>query len=191
MKKIFCLILSLALLASAFAAAFADIETEYNEFGFPVRGTYEKDAEYNKGMAARDRKDDDGAFRHFRNSALDGYAYGQYEYANCFENGWGTKKNYSRCFEYYFYAAMQGHDLGQAALGRCYLWGHGVGKDNDQAVYYFGLSADQGCDLGQLWLGYCYQNGIGVEKDKGMARYYYELSAEQGNKNAEKRLKSL
>ena len=199
MKKVLCLVLALMTLLSVTGAAFAsgegsDWEDDYDGFdkyGFPVRGVYETDDEYREGVKAFKKCDYGMAIRHFRNSAQRGYAWGQYEYANCMENGWGCKKNLEKAFEYYFYASEQGHSKAQAALGRCYLWGRATFRDYDEAVRLFTLSAEQDDDLGQLWLGYCYQNGYGVNRDPAEARYWYRLSAAQGNASAKKRLQEF
>lgn len=195
MKKLVCSILVFMMIFSLGGATLADYGyyTEYNEYGFPVRDDpYEQDPDYRNGRSAFNREDYASALKYFRRSAQNGYAYGQYEYANCLENAWGVaKKNYDLAYEYYFYSAMQGNSKGEAGLGRCYLWGRGTDQDYDLAVEYLQRSADQDDDLGLLWLGYCYEKGCGVARDKGMARYYYQRSSDLGNKSAKSRLKGL
>ncbi len=105
----------------------------------------------------------------------------QFMLGECYEQGRGVSKDYSKGVEWYGKSAEQGDPDAYNRLGVCYALGRGVHQDYKKAVEYFIKSANYGNSDAQKNLGASYEYGDGVEKDYVKAVEWYTKSAEQDN----------
>jgi hypothetical protein len=89
-----------------------------------------------------------------------------------YQNGFGTKQNYSKAFELFKKSALRGEDVAIFKVGYFYLNGYEVKQDFEEA---FKISP-QGIDIALNTLGLMYLSGKGVKKD-------YKKANEISNKN--------
>src|SRR5207249_2942679 len=84
----------------------------------------------------------------------------QYNLGCCYENEYGTYRDYNKAFEWYSKSADNGFALGQTNLGNLYYYGKGKKIDYDKAFKWYSKSANNGCSKGQNNLGNCYEKGL-------------------------------
>ncbi|MBQ8521471.1 MAG: sel1 repeat family protein, partial [Bacteroides sp.] len=118
---------------------------------------------YLKGLNVK--KNEAKAVQWFQHSASLGYAFGQYNLAQCFCAGIGVSQNFELGAIWATKAAKQGFVDAQFLLGRLYLNGYGVEKNGYEAFKWFLRAAEQGNPLAQHMTAYCYNEGIGVAKN--------------------------
>ena len=109
-----------------------------------------------------------------------GYGYWEYLLGNCYYNGKGVKKDYTKAVEWYRKAAVFEKSKAQNALGICYYDGKGVKQDYQKATEWFMKAANNRNPSAQYHLGNCYYNGKGVEQNYTKAVEWFYESAKQG-----------
>lgn len=113
----------------------------------------------------------------YRKAANQGYAEGQFNLGNLYENGAGLPQNDNKAVEWYEKAAKQGHAEAQCFLGSYYeRGGRGVIKDISQAAKWYRKAAMQGWADAQGALAYCYALGDGVPEDASEAYVWASLA---------------
>ena len=65
------------------------------------------------------------AFEWYSKSANNGFVKAQNNLGFCYENGFGTEKDYNKAFEWYSISANNGYAKAQNNLGFCYRNGIG------------------------------------------------------------------
>jgi len=143
-------------------------------------------AQYALGKIYCENKDDKNeAFKWFNKSASQNHDEAFTCLGCCYENGYGTNKNYNKALELYLKSAMMNNARAQASLGRLYFFGIGVSVDYKKALEWYTKAAEHGLEIAQYALGYCYYYGKGVDADSKKAAEWYEKAAEQGNASAQ------
>jgi len=99
---------------------------------------------YNKGIAARERKDYAEGFEFLRKASEQGHLNAQYKLGVCYYYGEGVPVDYAKAVKWYQKAAEQGHARAQCELGYCYQNGNGVPKDYKKAEELYKKAAEQG-----------------------------------------------
>ena len=111
------------------------------------------------------RKDGDKAVEHYRKSAEEGCAMGQYNLAICYLNGTcGISKNEDIAFKYMKEASDQGYLGAIYASALMYYNGQGTKIDVEKSNELFALAADNGYGPAQLLFGVFYYNGNDFSK---------------------------
>ncbi|KAI6934418.1 hypothetical protein KC348_g6504, partial [Hortaea werneckii] len=77
-----------------------------------------------------------------------------FELANCFRQGWGTKKDPIAARQYYETAANLGDTDAMEEAAWCYLEGFGGGKDKFKAAQFLRLAEEKGGKalVGNSWI---------------------------------------
>ena len=116
----------------------------------------------------------------------------QYNYAECYYNGFGVTQDYEQAVYWFTKAAGQEHAAAQYLLSTCYFDGLGVERDIEHGFYWRIKSAEQGYAEAQFWLGilYYFDNIPGVY-DYEKAVYWFEEAAKQGHEEAIRLLKTI
>ena len=116
----------------------------------------------------------------------------QYNYGECYFNGFGLERDYEQAVHWFTKAAEQEHIIAQFRLGWCYFDGYGVEQNIEQGFFWTIKSAEQGYVEAQFWLGASYYYGnIPDVYDYEQAVYWLEKAAEQGYEPAITRLKRI
>lgn len=72
--------------------------------------------------------------------------YGQVNFGNMHQNGWGVPQNHNEAVKWYRKAADQGNAEGQNCLGIMYQHGRGVPRDHFEAVKLYRMAVAQGLE---------------------------------------------
>ena len=107
----------------------------------------------------------------------------QFELAQHYFKGSGTKKDYSKALEWYEKAAAQGHAGAQFKMGQCCYKGLGTEQDLNKALEWYETAGKNGHSLAACTAGDMYYNGDGVEKDLYKAKEWYEQTREHAGKS--------
>lgn len=102
----------------------------------------------------------------------------QFQLAQRYFKGSGTKKDYEKAAEWYGKAALQGHAGAQFKMGQSYMKGLGVEEDHKKAAEWYEKAGENGHSLSAYTLGEMYFNGDGVEHDLYKAKEWLERSRE-------------
>lgn len=135
------------------------------------------EAQVRLGRMQLDAGDTVSAFATFQRAAERGDADGHNMLGRCFENGWGTVKDYVQAVHHYRTAAESGLDWALYNLGHMLLNGSGVTCDRDAAFDCYACAAAKGHVRAMNLLGRCYEEGWGVAPDRAQARAWYRRSA--------------
>ena len=124
------------------------------------------------------------------------YHWSQYLLGACYDNGDGTKKNYTKAVEWYSKSSEQKNPVAMINLGTCYQHGEGVDEDKTKGFELYEQSALLGCSGAMTSVGGCYedgrwQDGEGVTKDLNKAKEWYTKGAAQGNADSQTKLDAL
>jgi TPR repeat protein len=124
------------------------------------------------------------------------YHWSQYSLGVCYDNGYGTKKNYTKAVEWYSKSSEQKNPFAMINLGACYQHGEGVDEDKTKGFELYEQSALLGCSGAMTNVGGCYedgrwQDGEGVTKDLNKAKEWYTKGAAQGNADSQNKLDAL
>jgi TPR repeat protein len=119
------------------------------------------------------------------------YHWSQYFLGVCYDNGLGTKKNYTKAVEWYSKSSEQKNPVAMNNLAACYQHGEGVDEDKTKGFELYEQSALLGFSAAMYNVGYCYKYGVGVTKDLNNANEWYTKAAAQGNTNAQTQLDLL
>ena len=117
-----------------------------------------------------------------RQSAEQGDAEAQYQFAECCFWGTDMEEDEEEAVKWYRMAADQEHARAQAQLGLCYYDGMGVEEDVVEAVKWWSKAAQQDDQFALYRLGKCYLDGIGVDMDWDKARECFRRAAEMKDK---------
>ncbi len=124
------------------------------------------------------------AFKDLQGRAAQGDAQAEFELAQAYDLGDGTRRDRAQAAHWYRLAAEQGHAAAQNALGSLYQAGEGVPRDEVTAFGWYEKSAAQGYGEGCTNLGFLYDLGKGVAQDRVKANALYLQGAESGSLNA-------
>ena len=102
----------------------------------------------------------------------------QFQLAQRYFKGSGTKKDYEKAAEWYGKAALQGHAGAQFKMGQSYMKGLGVEEDHKKAAEWYEKAGENGHSLSAYTLGEMYFDGDGVEDDLYKAKEWLERSRE-------------
>lgn len=143
-------------------------------FIFQLARAYRVDLQYDK------------AFYYYKLAADLDYVAAQFGVGWAYNEGKGTKSNYSKAAEWFRKAAEQGHAKAQYELGICYEYGDkfglgGLKQDREKAKEWFLKAAEQGYVPAQGMMGFMYLDGGGVAQDNEKARMWFLKAAEQGH----------
>lgn len=135
------------------------------------------------GEMELDRENYDRAFELFRRSYELGYRRAATDLSLCYENGFGTPKDYRMAVrvleenvdEYPEYYVQLGKIF--FPLGTPY-------QNYARAVQYFQKAVDNELVEGYFMLGLCYSNGWGVTKDKERAKQLLQVAMDNGHEDA-------
>lgn len=86
------------------------------------------------------------AFRSFGIAAAMGYLPAIREFASCYENGIGTKKDRPAAFYWYRIAESHGDERARFDVGRCYAYGIGVAFDFKKAARTLTAAKDENAE---------------------------------------------
>lgn len=157
------------------------------------------------------------AFNLYLSSANQGYSYGAYNVAVCYEYGKGVETDldqaliwYVKCSDKNFIGVQKGLARTHKHNMALYLYWHslaaeqgdssaqnGLGlhyyniKEYDTAVYWFTQSANKGDGTGQYNLGLCYHHGYGLPKDQSKAHDLWLLASQNGRISSRRELGKL
>lgn len=121
-----------------------------------------------------------------------GDAKAQFELAEMFETGDGTKLDMQQAIKWTIKAADQGYPDAQFKMGWMYANGIGLRQDYAAAAKWYRLAATfHNHTEAQFRLGELYFNGRGVEHDYGKAITYYTHAASKGHAAAQYLLGSM
>lgn len=110
----------------------------------------------------------------------------QYQIAQMYEEGDGTKVDMHKAVEWYMKSADQAYPDARYKIGWLYANGIGLRQDYAQAAKWYRLSSTfDNHTESQFRLGDLYFNGRGVEHDYGKAIQYYKLAASKGHAAAQ------
>lgn len=123
---------------------------------------------------------DDEKFEHYKVAADLGHPKAQFEIGECYQWGFGTKRNLKNAFENYNLAANQDCTKAQFAVGYAYENELGVSRDLKKAFYNYKLAADKELPDALCRTGYLYYKGEGVEQDFIEANNYAKRAVELG-----------
>jgi len=128
------------------------------------------------------------AVRWCRLAAEQGHKLAQLTLGDCYSDGDGVPKDYTKAIEWFSRSAEQNLPEAQFALGGCYHNGNGVLQDYKMAVKWYRRAAEQGHVNAQFNLASLYFNGLGVPQDYREAVKWYRRVAEQGYLKAQRYL---
>ena len=117
------------------------------------------------------------------------YHWSQYSLGVCYDNGYGTKKNYTKAVEWYSKSSEQKNPVAMNNLAGCYQHGEGVDEDYTKTFEWYEKSANLGCSGAMTNVGISYEVGEGVTKDLNKAKEWYTKGAAQGNADSQKHLR--
>jgi hypothetical protein len=137
-------------------------------------------ADYEKGLAAYERRDYAAAFTEWKESAEQGDPRSQYELGLMYENGEGVQQNDLEALRWYRQSAEQGLMAAQNSLGVMYSEGRGAPKDDLEAVKWYYRAAKQGMHDALFNLALSYEKGRGVPQDYNVAAITYLEAAKRG-----------
>ncbi len=165
------------------------------EYGKGTEQDYYKAFEmYKKAAECGNKK----AVEWFIDKAENGDLDAQYQLANLYKYGYGTKVDevkakelYEKVFPSYKKAATEGDPKAQYILGTMYYNGFGVELNYETAFKWYEESAKQGNASAQFDLGKLYDYGLGIEKDEEKALEWFVKAAEQGNPDFQSYLGNL
>jgi TPR repeat protein len=120
------------------------------------------------------------AFACFRHAADGGDRDGHNMLGRCFENGWGTAKDFAQAVRHYRIAAEAGLGWAQYNLGHMLLSGSGVARNREAAFVRYRQAATQGHIRAMNLMGRCCEQGWGVMPSLEHARVWYRYSAQGG-----------
>jgi len=140
--------------------------------------------DFQKGLAAYERKDYTAALKEWRPLAAKGDARGQTGLGNLYRTGGGVRQSFKESVRWYRKAAAQGLAEAQNHLGDSYNLGDGVSKDYAEAANWYRKAAEQGYATAQSNLGTMYAEGKGVPRDYVLAHLWFSLSADKGTMTA-------
>ena len=191
-RAIICLVIWIALAATAWADAFEDGLAAYQNQDFSgalrhwqeaagqgnTRAMLNLGVMYDRGQGIAEN--DGEAVKWYQAAAGAGIAEAQYYLGQKYRSGQGIGQNIGEAVQWYRRAADQGHMQAQRMLSLLYLNGSGVDRDYGEALNWASKAADQG-DVQSLHnIGYMVQNGLGVAENPAEAANWYRKAAEQG-----------
>jgi uncharacterized protein len=138
------------------------------------------EAQVRLGRMLMEEGDQAGALACFGHAAEKGDADGHNMLGRCYENGWGTAKDYVRAAHHCRAAAELGLDWAQYNLGHMLLNGSGVPRDPGAAFAWYAQAAAQGHVRAMNLLGRCHDEGWGTKRDRSSARLWYCRAAQGG-----------
>ena len=80
----------------------------------------------------------------YKKAAEQGNIDAQNSLADCYYDGKGVEKDFTKAFEWFEKAANQGSAYGQYSLGYCYEKGEGINKNKKEAIKWYKKAAEQG-----------------------------------------------
>jgi TPR repeat protein len=101
-------------------------------------------ADYEDGLAARQRGDYSTAVREFTALAERGHPEAQFNLGLLHQNGQGVPQSYAEAAKWYTEAAQHGLAEAQYRLGKMYEKGEGVQQSKDDAIGWYEKAANQG-----------------------------------------------
>ncbi|WP_411888140.1 tetratricopeptide repeat protein [Hydrocarboniphaga effusa] len=105
-------------------------------------GVLTREATVREGLDAFNRGDYTVALPILENQAEQGDASAQDVLAYMYENGWGTRRDFSKAVYWYRKAAMQGAPPSETSLGRMYQSGSGVERNDSYAAWWYQKAAE-------------------------------------------------
>lgn len=121
------------------------------------------------------------AVKFFLFAAADGLREAEFHLAQCYRDGYGTKKDFAEAVKLFRRAAKKGHAGAQAIMASCLAKGEGVEKSETKALYYYERAAVQGNCTAQYALGMCYKEGRGTSRDLKLALDWLGRACQQVN----------
>lgn len=121
-------------------------------------------------------KDGNMALLSQRSDNADKSAFDAMLAGDCYEDGIGVAKDFSRAADFYAKAASKGSVDGMLHAGLCYL----NAKNNGKALEYFEKGASKGNLASEYWAGKMLLGGMGVAPNKEQAVVYLLKAAEGG-----------
>ena len=138
------------------------------------------EAQVRLGRMLLEAKDDRAAFACFLSAAKGGDIDATNMVGRCYENGWGTARDFARAAQHYRVAAEAGLAWAQYNLGHLLLGGNGVARDRADAFHWYSRAAAQGHERAMNLVARCHEEGWGCPRDLAAAREWYRRSAEAG-----------
>ena len=138
------------------------------------------EAQVRLGRMLLEAKDERAAFACFLSAAKAGDIDATNMLGRCYENGWGTARDFAQAARHYAIAAEAGHAWAQYNLGHLLLDGNGVARDRDAAFAWYARAAAQGHERAMNLVARCCEEGWGCPRDPAAAREWYRRSAEAG-----------
>lgn len=124
------------------------------------------------------------AFELLKKSAFHKDAQAMNLLADCFNYGWGCKKDNDEKVTWLQRAAEAGSMEACAKLAYCYERGDGVPLDPKRAIRLYSTAATAGLPMAQVKMGEAYAFGNHVRQDVSLAKQWYERAAASGNSRA-------
>ena len=177
MKKIILLLISMLVCLDAFSQTFEEILKKAKNHDAAAQCAV--GLSYLKGLNVK--RDEAKAVEWFQHSASLGYAFGQYNLAQCFCTGIGVSQNFKLGALWATKSAKQGFVDAQMLLGKLYLNGDGVEQNNNEAFRWFLRAAEQDEPSAQHMVAYCYNEGIGIAKNSVEEMKWLSKAAENGD----------
>ena len=123
-------------------------------------------------------------FQYYKSLAERGNTTAAFFVGYCYENGYGTTKNYYEAYKWFKISADTGDVDGMNHLAYLYYNGFGTLEDKSNAVFLWKKAAEQGDTSAQISLAQCYENGVGIEQDYLKAFNWYMLAADKDDVTA-------
>ncbi len=107
-------------------------------------GTSAHSADFNKGLAAYEKRDYASALKEFQPLAEEGLDRAQFYLGKMLKMGYGVRQTYKSAVKWFVRAAEQGHAPAQTELGLLYITKRGVKKSETLAYMWWELAASRG-----------------------------------------------
>ena len=102
----------------------------------------------------------------------------QFELAQHYFKGSGTKRDYAKALDWYYKAARQGHTGAMFKVGQCLYKGLGTEENRLEALVWYEDAGRSGHSQAAFTAANMYYSGDGVEKDLYEAKAWFEQSRE-------------
>ncbi len=157
----------------------------------PVRRVSAQQAAFDRGMAAYQQGDFDGALREWQRLAERGMARAQNNLGVMYDKGQGVARDARTAVSWFSRSAEGGMAAGQSNLSVMFANGDGVPQDDREALAWAARAAERGYAPAQYDLGRMFEQGRGTAADPAQAARWYQQAANQGHTQAQFQLATL
>ncbi len=147
--------------------------------------------DFQKGLAAYNKKDYATAINEWAALAAEGNATAQLNLGIMYAKGEGVPQDDKSSVKWLRRAAESGNAVAQVNLGFMYQYGKGITKNEVEAFKWYRFAAEQGNIEGQVNLGLMYRSGKGVGQDYVLSHMWWSIAASEGDLDARDRKNNI